>query len=44
MEGEREDFGKAMERPSTQDREVKRKIGRTAKEFSSREKQKGMTS
>lgn len=44
VEGEREDFGKEKEGPSTQDREVKRKIGRTAKEFASREKQKGMTS
>lgn len=43
-ERDRDDFGKEMEGPSTQDREVKRKIGRTAKEFASREKQKGMTS
>lgn len=41
MEGEREDFGKEMEGPSTQDRKVKRKIGRRAKELASREKQKG---
>lgn len=41
---EREDFGKEMEGPRMQDRKVKRKIGRKAKEFASREKQKGMTS
>lgn len=44
MEGQREDFGKGMEGLSTQDRKVNRKIGRRAKEFASREKQKGMTS
>lgn len=44
MEGEREDFGKETEGPSTQDREVRMRIGRRAKEFVSREKQKRMTS